>query len=146
MARYQGADATFDVPNDWEDKSIVAFSAPPKPSTLVPNVVLTKDKLKPNESLEQYVDRTIVEMAKQLAAFKLLSKEERALGPERGLEIQFTWNGSAGKTVVQRIVMALGPGKTVVGLNVTCDQNDAKKLEPISDRIVQSLRVTPPTP
>ncbi len=141
MARYQGADATFDVPNDWEDKSIVAFSAPAKPSTLVPNVVLTKDKLKANESLEQYVDRTIVDMARQLAAFKLVSKEEQPLGSERGIEIRFTWNGSAGKTVSQRILMALGPGKTVVGLNVTCDQNDAKKLEPISDRIMQSLRV-----
>ena len=141
MARYQGADASFDVPNDWDDKSIVAFSAPAKPNTLVPNVVLTKDKMKADESLDQYVDRTIVDMARQLAAFKLIAKDERDVAGARGLELKFSWNGSAGRTVIQRIVMAAGAGRTVVGLNVTCDQNDAKKLEPISDRIVASFKV-----
>lgn len=142
MARYQGTDASFDVPNDWEDKTIVAFSAPAKPNTLVPNVVLTKDKLKPEETIEQYTDRTIVDMARQLAAFKLIGKEARDVGDHRGFEIRFSWNGSANKTVIQRILMVSGTGRTVLGLNVTCAQNDLKSIEPLADRILSSFRMT----
>jgi hypothetical protein len=143
MARYQGPDATFDVPTDWDDKSIVAFSAPSKPNAVVPNVVFTKDKLKPDESLEQYVDRTIVDMAKQLSQFKLLARSPRDISGISGFELKFTWQGSGGKTVLQRIVMVPLSKRRIAGLNVTCDRTDEKKVEAVAERILASFRLTP---
>ena len=144
MARYQGADASFDVPSDWEDKSIVAFSAPRKPGAIVPNVVMTKDKMKADEKLEQYVDRTIVDMASQLAGFALIAKDRREIEGALAIEVRYSWSGSGGRTLVQRILMVEGVGKKIVGLNVTCDRAEAKKVEPIADRIIASFRLSAP--
>jgi hypothetical protein len=143
MARYQGADLSFDVPNDWDDKSIVAFSAPAKPGTIVPNITLTRDKMKPEETLDAYCDRTIVDMVKNLAAFKLIGKEARKVGESPAVEIIFAWNGTSGKQVQQQMLIVSTGGKAVVGLNLTCDSNDAKKLQPIAERIFSSFNLAP---
>lgn len=144
MARYQGVDLSFDVPNDWDDKSIVAFSAPAKPGTIVPNVVLTRDKTKPNETLDAYCDRTIVDMAKNLGGFALTSREPRQVGQTPGVEIVFSWNGSSGKQVVQHMLIVVTGPNAVAGLNLTCDQADAKRLSAVSDRIFSSFKFAPP--
>ena len=143
MPRYETPEVSFDAPNDWEDKTVVAFSAPPKPGAIVPNVVLTKDKLKAGETLQAYSDRTVVDMVKNLAGFKLIEKEERAIGEVVGVEIKFSWKGSSGKAILQHMVIAQSGGPNVVGLNVTCDLADAKKVEPIAQRILASFKVTP---
>ena len=143
MARYQGSDVAFDVQNDWDDKTVVAFSAPPKPGAIAPNVVLTRDKLKPDEKLEQYCDRTIVDMVKNLAAFQLLGKDARDVDGTPAFEIRFTWSGSAGKTVLQRMLIAQTSPRGVLGVNFTCDSAEQKRLEPIADRVFASLKLTP---
>ena len=52
MPRYEHPDVSFDVPRDWEDRSVAAFSAPLSPGKKSgPNVVLTRDKLEPGENL-----------------------------------------------------------------------------------------------
>jgi len=145
MARYQGVDASFDVPNDWEDKSVVAFSAPPKANTIVPNAVLTRDKLRNAETLDAYCDRTIVDMVKNLAGFKLIDKGPRQVGGTPAVEIKFSWQGSGGKSIVQHMVIAPLGGTAVIGLNMTCDQADAKRLEPIADRIFASFKLGAPS-
>ncbi len=144
MPRYTSADAAFDVPVDWEDKTVVAFSAPnPKPGTMAPNVVLTRDKMKPDESLDAYSDRMVVDMVKNLPGFKLIAKEPRDVGELKGVEVRFTWVGSGGKPVFQRMVVARTTGRSILGLNLTCAEADSKKLEPIAERIFASLKVTP---
>lgn len=144
MARYQGADLSFDVPNDWEDKSIVAFSAPAKPGAIVPNVTLTRDKMKPEETLDAYCDRTVVDMVKNLGGFQLIAKDARDLSGHKAVEIIFSWHGTGGKKVYQHMVIAGTGGKAVVGLNLTCDNADAKKLEAIAERIFNSFKLSVP--
>lgn len=139
MNRYRGADLSFDVPTDWEDKSVVAFSAPAKPGAIVPNVVLSHDKLKPKETLDAYCDRTIVDMVKNLANFKLRNKEPRSAGDKEVVYIELSWSGSSGKTVVQRMWIFEVAEGAVAGLNVTCDLVDDKRIGPIADRIFDSL-------
>lgn len=143
MARFQVPDLCFDVPNDWEDKSIVAFSAPAKPGAIVPNVTLTRDKMKPEETLDAYCDRTVVDMVKNLGAFQLIAKDARDLGGQKAVEIIFSWNGTGGKKVYQHMVIASPGGKAVVGLNLTCDHADARKLEAVAERIFASFKLTP---
>lgn len=140
MPRFENAEAAFDVPNDWDDKTVVAFSAKAKPNTIVPNAVLTRDSLKAGENCDAFVNRMIVEMAKGLGGFTLLSKEPRKLGDIDGFIIEYTWRGSAGKVVLQRLVVAVTNGKDVIGLNVTCAETDAKKYAPITDRILASFK------
>jgi hypothetical protein len=146
MARYQAADVSFDVPTDWQDKTVVAFAAPSKPGVLAPNVVLTRDTMKPDETLDAYGDRMIVDLVKNLAGFRLLAKEPRDVGVVRGIEIRFSWTGSSGKPITQHMVIAKTGARSILGLNMTCAESEAKKLEPIVSRIFASLEVVPRGP
>ena len=48
MSRYESRDVHFDIPRHWEDRTMVAFAAPPRPGqTTAPNVVMTRDLLAP---------------------------------------------------------------------------------------------------
>lgn len=154
--KYRGAEASFDIPDNWEDKSIVAFSAPKPsrgsmaisddgakaPSTegrLVPNVVLTKDRRASGEPFPRYVERICELMAAELPEFELRMRRTR----EIGVELHIAWVGATGRFIHQRILMTPGDDDLIVALNVTFDGDDEDALTTTVDRILASFEVTP---
>src|SRR5205085_8822034 len=98
-------DISFDVPRDWDDRSVAAFSAPlPAGKTSGPNVVLTRDKLQPGENLASYADRNLVELAQRLDKFTLQKRSDITVSDLPAIELRFTWKGGGG-LVDQRLVM-----------------------------------------
>src|SRR5690348_7828556 len=105
MSRYEHPDISFDVPRDWEDRSVAAFSAPLPPGKKVgPNVVVTRDKLEPGENLAGYADRNLVELAQRLEKFALLKRSDITVSELPAIELRFTWKGHGG-LVDQRLIM-----------------------------------------
>jgi hypothetical protein len=96
MPRYEHPDASFDVPRDWEDRSVVAFAAPAKPGQTVSNLVMSRDALPPGDDVRRYGDRQLVEMAKRLDGFELHARQELTLGGQPTLELRFGWQGPQG--------------------------------------------------
>jgi len=97
MPRYEHPDVSFDVPRDWEDRSVAAFSAPlPPGKTTGPNVVLTRDKLEPGENLASYADRNLVELAQRLEKFSLVKRSDLTVSDLPAVELRFTWKGAGG--------------------------------------------------
>jgi hypothetical protein len=136
--RYEGQDLAFDLPRDWEDKTVVAFSAPGKVG-LAPNVVVTRDALADGETLAAYADRQLVELAKRLDAFDLHQRRDLNLGGHAAIELSFGWQGQVA-ALEQRLVMAANRARKVITLTTTTAKADAKKNDPIFDRILLSVR------
>lgn len=144
MSRYENRDVSFDVPRHWEDRTMVAFAAPPRPGqTTAPNVVMTRDTLSGEETIASYADKQLAELSKRLEGFELVSREERTIGGQPGIELSFTWRASTGE-LVQRLAMALGRRRTVFCFNATAAKVDADQMNPLFDRILGTIRFPRP--
>jgi len=144
MSRYESRDVTFDVPRHWEDRTMVAFAAPPRPGqTTAPNVVMTRDQLAPEDTLASYADKQLAELSKRLERFVLIDKKERVLGGQPGVELHFTWVGQNGE-LTQRLAMALGRRRTLFCWSGTSAKVDADQMNPLFERILATVRFPRP--
>lgn len=144
MSRYDSRDVTFDVPRHWDDKTLVAFSAPARPGqATAPNLVMTRDTLGPGDTLVDYAERQLSEMAKRLQEFELVSRSERSLGGQPALEMHFEWLGQAGP-LEQRLVIALGRRRQLYCFTVTSAKADGEQQGPLFERILSTVRFPAP--
>lgn len=142
MARYEHDGISMDVPRDWEDRSIAAFSMPVAPGArTTANIVMTRDTLKGKETLASYADKQMVELAKKLDQFDLHERKETTLGGVPAVELRFGWKGVGG-LVDQRLVMLATKDQKVLNFTATAPKGEADKLAPIFDRIFASVKVT----
>lgn len=55
--RYLTGKFSLDVPDDWQDRSIFSFVAGSAPSEFAPNVVITREQIDAETSIEDYANR-----------------------------------------------------------------------------------------
>ncbi|XYI02063.1 DcrB-related protein [Sorangium sp. So ce1128] len=141
MPRYENSEVSFDVPRDWEDRSVVAFAAPPEPGqAAAASVVMTRDRLAAGEDLRRYADRQLLELAKRLEGFQLLARHDLPAGDRPGLELRFAWRGHTGP-LEQRLLFLAGRRPVVLSFTATIPKDEAARLAPVFDRIFASIRV-----
>jgi len=141
MPRYEHPDVSFDVPRDWEDRSVAAFSAPLAPGkTSGPNVVLTRDKLEPGENLAAYADRNLVELAQRLERFTLQKRSDVTVSDLPAIELRFTWKGGAG-LVDQRLVMCATGKRLVLSITSTAPRAAGVDMEATMNRVLATVKI-----
>ncbi len=139
MPKINSRDICMDVPDDWQDRTIVAFSAPLKPKqTVAPNIVVTRDSIGVTEPASSYADKQLVELARRLEAFNLSSKRDTLLGGLAAVELVFTWRGGTGILKQKQIFVAPGNG-LVVTLVATALVSDFSGMEPVFTAILDSI-------
>jgi hypothetical protein len=137
MPRYEHADISFEVPRDWDDKSVGAFAAPQAPGqTTAPNVVCTRDKLMPGENLAGYADRNLVELAQRLEKFSL----QITVSELPAIEFRFTWKGGKG-LVDQRLVMCATGKRLVLSITSTAPRGTGVDMEAIMNRVLSTVKI-----
>lgn len=145
MSRYESRDVIFDVPRHWDDRTLVAFAAPAKPGqATAPNMVMTRDTLGAEETIQSYADKQLAELSKRLEGFELDERKEMTLGGQPGVELRFSWVGSNGK-LEQRLAMAQGRRRAVYCFNATMAKADADQMNPLFDRIMATIRFPRPS-
>jgi hypothetical protein len=144
MPRHDQRDISFDVPRHWDDKTIVAYAAPPQPGQAVAaNLVMTRDTLREGETLGQYADRQLAEMAKRLDGFELGRREDLTLGGAPAVSIRFAARG-AGGPLEQRLVVVEGRRRALHCFTATTAKADAAQNDPLFDRILATIRFPDP--
>jgi len=141
MPRYEHADISFDVPRDWEDRSVAAFAAPPAPGqTTSPNVVCTRDKLQPGENLAAYADRNLVELAQRLEKFSLQKRSDITVSDLPAIELRFTWKGAKG-LIDQRLIMCATGKRLVLSITSTSPRTAGVDMDAIMNRILSTVKI-----
>jgi hypothetical protein len=141
MPRFEHPDVSFEVPRDWEDRSVAAFSAPLPPGKKAgPNVVLTRDKLEPGENLASYADRNLVELAQRLDKFSLQKRSDVTVSGLPAIELRFTWKGATG-LVDQRLVMCATGKRLVLSITSTVPRAYGIDMEATMNRILASVQI-----
>jgi hypothetical protein len=141
MPRYEHPDVSFEVPRDWEDRSVAAFSAPVAPGAKGgPNVVLTRDKLEPGENLAAYAERNLVELAQRLEKFTLQKRADTTVSELPAIELRFTWRGGTG-LVDQRLVMCATGKRLVLSITSTAPRAAGVDVEATMNRILATVKI-----
>jgi hypothetical protein len=138
LTRHPGRDIAFDVPENWEDRTVTAYSAPPQHDhPVTPNIVVTRDFVTDRQPVGSYADRQMVDLAKRLNGFNLLSRAESQLGGEPTVVLDFVWNGQFGP-VRQKQIFVLRD-KTVLTLVLTALASEFAAQEPTFNAILTSV-------
>lgn len=144
MPRFEQRDVSFDVPRHWEDRTVVAFAAPPGPGQAVAaNLVMTRDELRPGDTLASYADRQLAELARRLDEFALGERSTLTLGGATAVSIRFTSRGTTGP-LVQRLVVAEPRRGRIVCFTATTPRADQAQNDPLFDRMLASVRFGEP--
>lgn len=140
MPRHEQADVSFDVPRHWDDKTLVAYAAPPQPGqATTANLVMTRDALLDKEMLADYADRQLSELATRLDDFELDKREQTTLGGLPAIALRFTSRSASGP-LAQRLVMVEGRRRSLYCFTATTPSADAAQNDPLFDRILGSVR------
>ncbi len=141
MPRYEHPDISFEVPRDWEDRTVAAFSAPMAPGqTTSPNVVCTRDKLLAGENLAAYADRNLVELAQRLEKFSLQKRSDITVSGLPAIELRFTWKGLKG-LVDQRLVMCATGKRLVLSITSTAPRAAGVDMDGIMSRVLSTVKI-----
>ena len=139
MSRFQHSDLSFDVPPEWEDRTITAFAAPLRSGqNFAPNLVITRDQAIGDELVTSYSDRQLVELAKRLEGFDLQRRQETTLGGLPAVELLFTWNSAQG-VLKQRQFFVLLRGGKALSLTATVKRSDYAEVESTLDELFASI-------
>jgi hypothetical protein len=140
MPRYESQDVAFDVPRDWEDRSVVAFASPTAASSgPAPNVVLTRESLEASDTIASYADRQLVELAKRLEGFELVERRDFALAGLPAVELRFSWHGEATK-LTQRMLLVADRRRAAFSVTATSATAEMSRNDATFDRVFSSLR------
>lgn len=145
MPRHDDPLLSFDVPRDWEDRSVVAYTAPIVGNRQqVANLVMTRDRLSDGEDLAAYSDRQLALLAEQLDGFVLHKSDAAEVAGRPAQVMAFSSLGDDG-VLDQRLTMIALPGGQVASLTMTAPRDEAAQLAPLFERIVSSVRATEST-
>jgi hypothetical protein len=144
MPGFRSEQVAFEAPDNWEDKTIVAFAAPATPGKFSPNIVMTKEPLKQGETLRNYADRQIMELARRLDGFDLIDSGDRTLGNLPALEYKFAWRSEHAELHQRTVLTAVVD--TVFTFTGTATHADEAPLDEAMDQLLATVRFQAPAP
>jgi hypothetical protein len=143
MPRHQDKDASFETPQTWVDRTIVAYAAPiENDRDAAPNFVMTRNAIREGDTLRSHADRQLLDLGRHLKDFDLLESKETMLGGQPAIFMRYTWMGHYGRleqsvTLVERF---LEQGRTATAFTTTAPAQDAAKTRPLFDEMLKSVR------
>jgi hypothetical protein len=145
MPRHQDKDVSFEAPAEWADRTFVAFTAPPEAAAnkeSAPNIVMTREPMRPGDTLRTHADRQLLELGKQLKDFDLLESRETELAGQAAIVLRYAWVSHFG-ALEQSMTLVVRPGESghsVTTFTTTTTPQDAGRARPLFTQILETVR------
>ena len=138
MSLYHINEGTFDLPDDWSDRSMNIFTpdASEKPEW---NIVISRDTLKEGENLDDYLSVQLEEMPKALPRFRVISQEDIRVNDFPGKKVVATWIGEGG-TIRQKQIVLVRNAKSLV-FTFTVLERLHLQYENVLDEFVETFKL-----
>jgi hypothetical protein len=145
MPRHIDKRISFDVPRDWEDRTMVAYAAAENSDGARANLVVTHTTLPDDHDLQSYARHQLDELADRLDGFVLRNSVNEELAGRPAIVHSFGCEGSE-VALEQKLIMTQLPERVVVSVTLTAPRSDAAQLRPLFDRILSTMKIEAPTP
>jgi hypothetical protein len=138
MGREAHRDLLFEVPDEWEDKSITAFSSPGEPgSPIQRSVVVTREPLPKGTSLRTFAGRQMTNVGKALPGFQLQGSRDETVGGRPAVTYDFSWEGDSGP-LAQRQVLVL-VDEQIYCITYSLHRAEVQKAMPAFERLLSTV-------
>jgi hypothetical protein len=139
MPRHDDPWVSFDVPRDWDNRTIIAYAAPASADgTSTANLVMTRDCLRDDEDLVAYAERHLDTLSGRMKGFSLLDSKDEQVGGRPALTVSFSSKG-ADEPLIQRLTMVALADRAVVSFTLTAPESQLDQLAPLFERILSSV-------
>jgi len=123
-------DFHFEVPSNWVDRSMIAWSAPPVAGErIAPNVLVAYDALQDGEDLAGYVNRQLKQLMEKARKFHLDLRQDTQLDGRPAIEVVFRWDSTPGTLKQRQIYTLLSDGRAATLVH-TAGAANFEKAEP----------------
>lgn len=78
--RYQTGNFSLEVPDDWQDRSIISFTASVSPNEFAPNVVITREAIDVRMSVEEYANQQFDLTQAEVQGLKIVERNNTSVG------------------------------------------------------------------
>lgn len=85
--QYQSNKFALEIPDDWQDRSIVSFSAAVAPHEFAPNVVITREIIDAETSLEDYTQRQFAVTQAEVQGLQIVDRRQTTLGGRAAVQV-----------------------------------------------------------
>ncbi|RMC33183.1 DcrB-related protein [Paracoccus alkanivorans] len=135
---------SLEVPDDWIDRSMITWVAPPSAGyKVMPNVLCSKGEIYDTEDLDKYVNRQLKELMGKVKNFDLISRQNTTLGRVPAVELSFCMRPQGIMLQQRQIFFRTSLGERIVHTVVfTAARDDFDKLAPTFDTILNSVSWT----
>ena len=121
----RGRDFSFSVPDDWVERSMIGYSAPPSPERpMASNILVSVGEIPPDEELGSFVNRQIEDLGRRATGFTLALRRDARLDNSPCVEIVFSWQGGDQGVIKQRQIYVRRPGNRIVSVTHTAREQD----------------------
>lgn len=114
--QYQSNNFVLDIPDDWQDRSIISFAASVSPNEFAPNVVITKEITDAETSIEDYTNQQFNITQAEVPELKILDQQNINIGGRPAVQL-IQKIGAHGLNLQQLQTFILGNAEIYV---VTC--------------------------
>jgi hypothetical protein len=141
MKRHTVDETSFELPAGWNLVAIVEGPAV-KGETFRSNLVISRDRLRPEETVRTYLDRQFVELARKLKRFVLRGRREVKLGDVDGHEIRCTWQGAQGP--IEQTLTMVARKDHILTFTVSIAKGRVEEVMPQFEELFKSMVWTDP--
>jgi hypothetical protein len=139
MPRHDDPMVSFDVPRDWDNRTIIAYAAPAgEDDKSSANLVMTRDRLRDDEDLVAYAERHLDTLAARMKGFTVLGSKDEQVGGRPALTVSFSSKGQD-EPLVQRLTMVALADRRVASFTLTAPESQLDQLAPLFGRILASV-------
>ena len=90
-ARLPRGGVSFAPPPGWLDRSVVAYTSPAESTKpLAPSIVITREPVRPWDTLRLHGNRQLIELEAQLEEFELIESRDTELAGSPALFFRYT--------------------------------------------------------
>src|SRR6516225_9040968 len=95
MPLHKDRHVSFETPADWEERTMVAFRAPPgekrDAAPAGPVIAVTREPMRDTDTLSAHAERRLVALGRELSEFQLLDSRETEVGGRPALQVRYAW-------------------------------------------------------
>ena len=85
--RFDGGIFALDLPDDWQNRSIISFIAEVAPTEFAPNVVITREPVDEETSIEDYAGRQFAVTQSEVEGLQIVEQRNTSIGGKPAVQI-----------------------------------------------------------
>lgn len=140
MSAYYFNQGALNLPQKWEDKTIVGFSFPQGAKQPAATIAITLDVMPDDVTLGAYIDKHLKFMPRNFSRYEFISREELEINEKPAIQINFSWRAPDRSLIQQQQTMLECPQGSLLTFTATAAMKEFDRYQKDFQSIINSFQ------